>query len=152
MTTGLTRARALKRDGTRNYKKLKKAAEASVATWLWAAKHLHAVSPAFFECSGLKRGRQLPGKPEKLHFHVHEGFDARGRLVVTREYVSQDARGEGRIRAANDVTGRDQDRAHEAHGREARDESRGREDQPEKTTQPADRDAPMMTPKANRLT
>ncbi len=64
-----------------------RAAEARVVRWHWVTAARHSHEPAHFETHNFARGRLLPKAPAKIKHHLQEGFDADGRLVVTRHYL-----------------------------------------------------------------
>jgi hypothetical protein len=81
----LDRARELLKQAKRLYKPWKAECEALVTRWEWGSSTRHNLEPCWFEVHKFTPGRILPGEPKRPESGVAaHGFDARGRLVVTR--------------------------------------------------------------------
>jgi hypothetical protein len=81
----LERARELLKKARRLYEPWKAECEALVTRWEWGSSTRHNLEPCWFEVHKFAPGRLLPGEPKRPTSGVAgHGFDAGGRLVVTR--------------------------------------------------------------------
>src|SRR5262249_35783129 len=75
---------------TAKYKQMKSQAEGEVASWQWASGHLYDLVPFDCERNNLKRGKLSNQEPKSKKGAYQYGLDAKGEVVVVRQYQQND--------------------------------------------------------------